>query len=184
MPYCKNDPKKTYKGNEPSPKGKGYCAHAEKINTRKEGKDGNYWIIKQTKSGIKRWIKEKKKKNLNSQQKKTLELIKKDFKKELKKIDVKLFVVKNRKINGYYLKDYVWDIVADKLGNNYLKKKFLIVNLKVEGKHILLDDGGLHLQHNNITYNTKKEVIKIMKNIFGKKYKWNGTSEKTIFIKL
>ena len=33
MPLCKNDPKKTYKGNEPSPKGFGYCAHSEKIGT-------------------------------------------------------------------------------------------------------------------------------------------------------
>lgn len=30
MPYCKNDPKKNYKGDEPSPKGLGYCAHSEK----------------------------------------------------------------------------------------------------------------------------------------------------------
>lgn len=33
MPKCKNDNKRTYKGTEPSPKGLGYCAHAEKINT-------------------------------------------------------------------------------------------------------------------------------------------------------
>lgn len=30
MLECKNDKKSTYKGNEPSPKGFGYCAHAEK----------------------------------------------------------------------------------------------------------------------------------------------------------
>ena len=40
MPYCKNDPKKTYKGNEPSPKGLGYCAHCENIGRIKNGKDG------------------------------------------------------------------------------------------------------------------------------------------------
>ena len=31
MPKCKNDPKRNYKGNEPSPKGFGYCAHSEKL---------------------------------------------------------------------------------------------------------------------------------------------------------
>ncbi len=45
MPICKNDPKKTYKGNEPSPKGLGYCAHAEKLGVIRKGKDGNKWKI-------------------------------------------------------------------------------------------------------------------------------------------
>ena len=58
MPLCKNDPKKTYKGNEPSPKGLGYCAHAEKIGVSKKGKDGNIWKIQTTSKGIKRWVKQ------------------------------------------------------------------------------------------------------------------------------
>ena len=62
MPYCKNDPKKTYKGDEPSPKGFGYCAHSENIGTIKNGKDGNKWIISITSKGIKRWIKHETKK--------------------------------------------------------------------------------------------------------------------------
>jgi hypothetical protein len=42
MHRCKNDSSKYYTGTEPqpSPKGFGYCAHAEKINTIKKGKDG------------------------------------------------------------------------------------------------------------------------------------------------
>ena len=36
MPICKNDPKKSYKGTEPSPKGLGFCAHAEKLGTDKK----------------------------------------------------------------------------------------------------------------------------------------------------
>ena len=44
--YCKNDKTKKYNGNEPSPKGLGYCAHAEKNGTIKKGKDGNKWIVK------------------------------------------------------------------------------------------------------------------------------------------
>lgn len=36
MPKCKNDTTRSYKGNEPSPKGLGYCAHAEKLNKKKK----------------------------------------------------------------------------------------------------------------------------------------------------
>ena len=43
MPYCLNNPKRTYKGNEPSPKGLGYCASGEKEGTKMKGKDGNMW---------------------------------------------------------------------------------------------------------------------------------------------
>lgn len=57
MPKCKNDPKRTYKGTEPSPKGLGHCAHTEKVGKKMKGKDGNQWIITQTKKGVKRWSK-------------------------------------------------------------------------------------------------------------------------------
>jgi hypothetical protein len=57
MPFCKNNPKKKYKGTEPSPKGLGFCAHSEKLGVKKKGKDENEWIIKSTKTGVKRWIK-------------------------------------------------------------------------------------------------------------------------------
>jgi hypothetical protein len=58
MPICKNDPKKSYKGTEPSPKGLGYCAHAEKLATIKKGLDGNQWKIESTAQGVKRWVKQ------------------------------------------------------------------------------------------------------------------------------
>jgi hypothetical protein len=57
MPTCKNDPKKSYKGTEPSPKGLGFCAHAEKLGTTKKGLDGNQWKIESNTKGIKRWVK-------------------------------------------------------------------------------------------------------------------------------
>ena len=57
MPKCKNDPTRSYKGTEPSPKGLGFCAHAMKEGATKKGKDGNKWIIKKVKNGSKRWIK-------------------------------------------------------------------------------------------------------------------------------
>ena len=55
MPFCKNDKSRTYTGNEPSPKGNGYCAHAEKLFSIKNGQDGYDWIVKETKSGVKKW---------------------------------------------------------------------------------------------------------------------------------
>ena len=61
MPHCKNDPKRTYKGDEPSPKGLGFCAHAEDIGKTMKGYDGKYWKIVETTSGVKRWQKDNKK---------------------------------------------------------------------------------------------------------------------------
>lgn len=56
MPKCINDPKKSYKGTEPSPKGLGYCAHSEKIGSEKKGRDGNLWVVKKV-GKSKRWMK-------------------------------------------------------------------------------------------------------------------------------
>jgi len=59
MPKCKNDPTKSYKGDEPSPKGLGFCAHVEKNNVTMKGKDSKMWEIKVTKNGVKMWIRKK-----------------------------------------------------------------------------------------------------------------------------
>ena len=59
MPKCLNNPKKSYKGTEPSPKGLGYCAGGMKVGEKKKGKDGKLWIVKKVKNGSKRWIKER-----------------------------------------------------------------------------------------------------------------------------
>ena len=57
MPKCKNDPTKSFKGTEPSPKGLGWCAHSEKVGKNRKGKDGNKSIVKKVKNGSKRWVK-------------------------------------------------------------------------------------------------------------------------------
>ena len=44
MPLCKNDNKSRYIGDEPSPKGLGYCARVEVEGTIMKGQDGNNWI--------------------------------------------------------------------------------------------------------------------------------------------
>ena len=55
MPPCKNDPSRNYRGTEPSPKGWGWCGHAEKINSTRIGRDGKPWIVK-CYNGVKKWI--------------------------------------------------------------------------------------------------------------------------------
>ena len=57
MPQCKNDPLRKYSGDEPSPKGLGWCAHAEKEGKIRKGKDNNNWIVTKVSSGSLRWIK-------------------------------------------------------------------------------------------------------------------------------
>lgn len=59
MPTCLNDPKKKYKGDEPSPKGVGYAAHAEHLGTIRMGRDGNKWIVTENNNGVRRWVKNK-----------------------------------------------------------------------------------------------------------------------------
>ena len=55
MPVCKNDPNRKYIGNEPSPTGLGYCAHAEEVNAKMKGLDNKMWIVKEYK-GVKKWV--------------------------------------------------------------------------------------------------------------------------------
>ena len=56
MPKCINDKTKSYTGEEPSPKGLGYCAGNEEDGFTMQGKDGNIWIVKSTKT-CKKWFK-------------------------------------------------------------------------------------------------------------------------------
>lgn len=52
---CINDPSRRYTGKEPSPKGRGFCAHGEKENTILEGKDSKRWIAQTRGLAPKRW---------------------------------------------------------------------------------------------------------------------------------
>ena len=53
---CNCDDSRYYKGNEPSPKGLGYCAHCTPMNVTMKGLDGNLWENQEYKKG-RRWIK-------------------------------------------------------------------------------------------------------------------------------
>ncbi len=80
MPICKNNPKKHYSGDEPSPKGLGYCASSEKEGKIMKGRDGNLWI----KSGGK-WIRYKDKEDSEDLKEQLYEKLHEIFNKRLYK---------------------------------------------------------------------------------------------------
>lgn len=51
---CLNDPRFTYTGKESSPRGLGYCADAEEIGARREGRDKTMWMVI-LKNGVPVW---------------------------------------------------------------------------------------------------------------------------------
>lgn len=55
MPPCKNDSSSYYKGDEPSPKGLGYSAHAEQIGKIMKGNDGQKYIVASRQNGAHFW---------------------------------------------------------------------------------------------------------------------------------
>lgn len=142
MPKCINDPLKTYKGDEPSPKGLGYCAHAEEIGTIKLGKDTRAWIVKQIKNGNKRWVLQSKNifvgskiiKNLDDNKishlnlkdrKKLFKFFEKDFKNNLNKLGIKLFVVSlsDWKLGDSYIVDKKVKIMGQDTSTRLDKKR-------------------------------------------------------------
>ena len=52
---CDKSKKAYYTGEEPSPKGLGYCARCTPLNVMMKGKDGNLWENKKYSKG-KRWV--------------------------------------------------------------------------------------------------------------------------------
>ena len=81
-----------YKGNEPSPKGLGYCAKYEVEGTQTFGKDGNLWQIINGK-----WVKVSKTiKSSNKSAKKSINKSKKTTSKS-KKLNCKLKINKSKK---------------------------------------------------------------------------------------
>ena len=59
MSKCLNDASKTYTGEEPSPKGRGFCAHAERVGTVMKGTDNSMWKVQLIKNKTKRLIRVK-----------------------------------------------------------------------------------------------------------------------------
>ena len=155
MPVCKNDPTRNYKGNEPSPKGLGICAHAEKLNIKKKGKDGNMWIVVKTKNNIKRWVKDtskkdsvKRKKSDNKIKKvsKKKSLTKRVSKKGLKKYDpfdfYNIKVISPIELDKYISKNEILKKINNKIKSEIEKQNinFYLVPLPMTSNGLYLVD--------------------------------------------
>ena len=143
MPKCKNDPTRSYKGSEPSPKGLGYCAHGMKEGDKKKGKDGNMWIIKKVKNGSLRWMKIKKKKNISLYLEPTITIFNTEnddeiFRGLLDKSPKKYKSIITKYLNKVYKKFFermmfgIW-MYAD---FNYIKEKYNINKIKKQNLKI------------------------------------------------
>ena len=167
MPKCKNFDTGTYKGTEPSPKGRGYCAKGEKINKKMKGNDGNMWIINETKAGVKRWVKFTKKSETPKKSKsiKTSKFIKKTKRKTIKKSKSNKKTKRKSKIiekygnmQNYYIETSLYyKNLADNENDKILKKLYIDNSLYYK---ILAD--GLD----------KLFKVKIKKNIKDKTYEF------------
>jgi hypothetical protein len=206
MPHCKNDPKRTYTGAEPSPKGRGYCAHAEKVGQKRKGSDGETWEVKLY-GKTKRWVKDVRKvekkvekkgekkseklllktwlKDLGVRGKGRLMKLMNETKKKLMKEDIVVEIIPNHKSpGGFYWADYPEEVMSEKYGNEILNMNYIIICLRInEDKRIDLVNGDLVLQH-ILSSKSKKKVDAVMKKDFGKNYTWNMSSHKGIVIKI
>jgi DNA-binding ferritin-like protein (Dps family) len=139
MPSCKNG-KGSYKGTEPSPKGRGFCAKHEKIGTKKRGRDKKMWVVRSVKLSTgkrcKRWFKvlpkpklktkpikrkaskvtKKKKKKKTTKRKKLrggmddYEEQKQDAEQKQNAVIEKLKMYANSQINGESVQDAIMDL--------------------------------------------------------------------------
>ena len=165
MPQCKNDPSRYYSGDEPSPKGKGYCAHGENIGTKKNGKDGNKWIVTKTKNGVKRWIKFNKLPSKVTTS--TLEQLSLEYaKKNIDKDQYKWLITKQKK--DFNLLNYI-DIKINR------SKKKIKINFKLKkNKHpeytkvdfVIISSGKTDKDYIDVKYTQKKLNEMTKKNKF------------------
>ena len=203
MPKCKNDPIRSYKGNEPSPKGLGYCAHAEKLNKKKKGKDGNMWIVSETSKGVKRWIILKKEKK-NSKPPQTISnLIDYDLYwgfKDIKPNKINNYTKNNKFImkifnnivpsikkkikfytillppnqKNHYWSDY-YSYYLDKYYPNWDKFSNIIMTIYLNNDLSINDDYIINIQY-SLTLDEQKFIYKLFSEKLPYNYRWSGLS--------
>jgi len=186
MPTCKNNPTRSYKGTEPSPKGLGYCASGESIGKKRKGKDGKMWIIKEVSNGSGRWMKFST----------TTNTYNKKVKKVDKKVECGKIVMYIKKEKGFlgFGSNKVSELVGIQVSNKSIYK-FISYN-NFENKETIIPDGFMKktLTKNTIenTYcgsllaKDNEEYRKIKENHKGfAKYKthWNGGRPYLCYVK-
>jgi len=162
MPKCKNDPKRSYKGTEPSPNGLGYCAHSEKVGEIKKGRDNNLWIVKEYKKS-KKWIKYKGAyKRKDKTKRKALN--------KYKTIDETIEKLLNKKLISENDENYITDLFKN---NRDLHKEYFykfikrIIKMKAKeytiniNKYLEIYDGEGEGQTYNLNLNTSDNIVKL-----------------------
>lgn len=186
MPKCINDHTRTYKGNEPSPKGFGLCSHAENKFSLAKGTDNNIWL-----NNGNRWVKFNHNKvltykslfcHMNKFQKNNLYLLLNQVVETLNTHNIKAFTyVWCHNIDNVYIINDPWDYVYDLEDIDFDKEPFIIIVFKVNNGKI---NTNINIQHNNIIYKNKINLKEIFKKYFGDKFHWDGKITSTINIDL
>ena len=162
MPKCKNDPKRSYKGTEPSPKGLGYCAHSEKVGEIKKGRDNNLWIVKEYKKS-KKWIKYKGAGKRKDKTKRKVSINPYTIDKTIEKLLNKKLISENdenyitdlfknnRDLHKEYFYKFIKRIIA-------MKAKEYTININ---KYLELYDDMKHGKTYNLNLNTTDNTVKL-----------------------
>ena len=66
MPKCIDDPSRSFTGKEPSPKGRGHCAHTRDVGSSAKGRDGKMWTVVEDRIGRRSWRKSASARKANS----------------------------------------------------------------------------------------------------------------------
>lgn len=210
MPKCKNDSTRTYKGTEPSPKGNGYCAHAETLGSHKKGTDGNMWYVTQTKQGVKRWSKVSASSVVNptpvapakipskwltpytADQKSLIRKFNKSGSayKALTNAGIHVFVRPvyiNQSLNQYIIDDAFEDVPLeyDAASGDLAGQPYMVVILRINADNKLyLPNGNLQIHHGNIKGKNKKVILEILNTEFKNRVQWNGRKNQAIQINI
>ena len=162
MPLCKNDPKRKYKGDEPSPKGLGWCAHGEKEGKVRKGLDGNKWVVKKVSSGSLRWVKDNTKKI-------TIKKLKKISKNHAikHKNDLKYKWIKTKQTNDFNFNTYL-------SVNAKFNKLDTIIELKNKNKNYTLSYFSVNMYDNEAKGYIPVKLHKILKNKYYFNYNLKG----------
>lgn len=142
MPKCKNDPKTSYTGKEPSPKGLGYCSKKERIGTKKRGKDKKMWIVKKRADGVKLWTRFSNKNKITKKRKYMMKggvISNKDVVDFYKKAFIKIMIESLESVNNndpFYINDH-WKRFDSNV-QNIIKK--ITEELDLTSEHVNEED--------------------------------------------
>jgi len=106
------------------------------------------------------------------------------IKNELEKVGIKVIMYPlYLSENGYYIINDAWNYANEIIDND--KTPYIIIVLKINDNILdLQEDKSLQIQHSNITYKNKKNLIQIFDKVLGNKYQWSGKQTHTINVKL